>query len=513
MANLPRDCRTIIPKPPVINVMNIGPKHSYGTFDLKLILGRFVTCYNNKFGRLPNRCKIGINIDGVSPFRSSQFSFWTMLIKISKLKVSGVFPVSVAYGRGKPPTLQWLLDGLKQIKQLCSEGLYNTTFTLTNICADLPAKNYFLGTTSFHSLNSPCEKCTATGTTVDKHTVIKCSARPFPARTDADFRGRVATNLHTDQEPSPVTTFDTLDMVKDIVIDPMHCVYLGVCKNILKALSNGRGSMRKLSNESLAIINARMRKFSESVPRGTFDRALRPFCDHEKYKGSEYRIFLLYAVIYVFHPLDPDLYCHLLHLSIAIRILDDPTLVTVYGEYAHNLLKTFLTQCSQLYQDGILTINFHNLSHLYADVKRHGTLSEISAFAYESFNICYGKYLRSRKYPVVEFHNRYMDMVNTNLFMFEKRNAKQNYYLVHDNLESLYCKLTNTIYTKCEAYFMVDGMDSRIVHIKQFPKLYSRWVSPEEEKILFQNNNRECISVDDGDKFVAIPLCHSTAGE
>ena len=194
--------------------MNIGPEHSYGTFDLLSILGRFVTCYNNRFGRLPNRCKIGINIDGVSPFRSSQFCFWTMLIKISKLKVSGVFPVAVAYGRGKPPTLQWLVDGLKQIKQLCSEGLLNTSFTLSHICADLPAKNYFLGTKSFHSLNSPCEKCTAKGTTVEKHTVIKVSARPFPARTDADYRGRVATNLHTDQEPSPVTTFQTLDMVQ-----------------------------------------------------------------------------------------------------------------------------------------------------------------------------------------------------------------------------------------------------------------------------------------------------------
>lgn len=293
----------------------------------------------------------------------------------------------------------------------------------------------------------------------------------------------------------------------------MHCVYLGVCKNILKALSNGRGSMRKLSMESVTVINERMKTFSRSVPRGTFDRALRPFQDHEKYKASEYRIFLLYAVIYVFHPLDPHLYCHLLHLSIAIRILDDKTLVTLHGEYAHQLLKVFVKQCSQLYQDGILTINFHNLTHLYADVKRHGTLSEISAFAYESFNICYAKYLRSRRYPVVEFHNRYMDMVNTNLFMFEKRNGKQNFYLVHPNLESLYCKLDNLIYTKCEPYFSVDNMDSRVVHIKQFPKVYCRWVSPEEEEFLFQNNNRECISIDDGDKFVAIPLCHSTAGE
>ena len=49
---------------------------------------------------------------------------------------------------------------------------------------------------------------------MEKHTVIKVSARPFPARTDADYRGRVATNLHTDQEPSPVTTFQTLDMVQ-----------------------------------------------------------------------------------------------------------------------------------------------------------------------------------------------------------------------------------------------------------------------------------------------------------
>ena len=493
----------------MLNVMNIGREHSYGTFNLRYILGKFITGYKQKFGMFPNMCKIGINIDGVSPFRSSQFCFWTMLIKISKLKVSGVFPVSIAYGRGKPPTLEWLTDGLQQIQNLCSEGFLNTSFQISHICADLPAKNYILCTTSFHTLLSPCEKCLATGTRVDNKTIIKFRARPFPARTDADFRGLTANNLHTEDGPSPLTIFQELDMVQDVVIDPMHMLFLGVTKTIMKALASGRGSIRKLSNPALTVINQRMKKFSESVPRGTFERPLRPFIDHERYKASELRCFILYAVIYVFRTLDQNLYCHLLHLALGIRILDDETLLTSHGDYAHKLLVYFLKQCSELYGDGILTINFHNLSHIYQDVKRHGKLSDISAFPYESFNICYGKFLRARKYPVVEFHNRYMDMVHTNLFMFERKFVKQTFYLVDSKLESLYCTVSKRIYTVCEPYFCVEGIDSRLFHIKQFPKDNSRVVSDEEEEFLLQNNNRECISIDDGDKYVAIPLCHS----
>lgn len=428
-----------------------------------------------------------------------------------QLKCAGVIPVCIAYGRGKPPTLDWLHDGLAEIKTIISDGVQGVTFQLANISSDLLAKNYFLHTKSFHTLEAPCEKCTAQGIRIDNRTVITYTPRSSPARTDADFRAMRATNQWVENGPSPLTTFDNFDLVRDVVIDPMHCVYLGCTKTLMKAWLGGRGHMEKLTDNAKAAIERRLAKFNESVKINTFERRLRAFTDVKDYKASELRTLIMYAAIYVFTELDLNLYYHLMKLTIALRILDDRSLLQDHGQYAHNLLHNFVKQSSELYGESILTINFHNLLHLYEDVKRHGTLSDFSAYQYESFNICYGKYLRARKFPVVEFSNRYLDMVHVNLFMYDKPAVKQTWYLVGPGLENLYCSLSKRCYTECQAYFISpEGMDSRVLHIKQFPKVNSNEVSFEQEQIFFQNYHRECLSVDDGDTYVAIPILHNT---
>ena len=152
-------------------------------------------------------------------------------------------------------------------------------------------------------------------------------------------------------------------------------------------------------------------------------------------------------------PLDSNLFQHLMNLCIALRILDDPLMVEEYSDYAHRLLKTFVHQCGQLYGNSILSINFHNLLHLVEDVKRHGTLSEFSAFKFESFNGFFTKYLRARKYPVVEFTYRYLDMVYVNQFMYEKRYVHQKWFLVGPGLENLYNITTKTCFSSCLGFF------------------------------------------------------------
>ena len=443
-------------------------------------------------------------------FRSSKYGFWTCLIRCLELKCAGVIPVCISYGRGKPPVLDWLIDGLGEIKTILSDGVEGVTFKLVNISSDILAKNYFLHTKSFHTILAPCDKCTAQGIRIDRRTVIPYSARSSPARTDEDFRAMRSTNQWVENGPSPLTTFDNFDLVRDVVIDPMHCIYLGCTKTLMKAWVHGRGQMVKLSNDAKDVIERRLAKFNESVKRNTFERRLRAFTDFERYKASELRTLLLYASIYVFKQLDLNLYYHLMNLTIACRILDDKSLLQDHGPYAHKLLQTFVKQCSEIYGPSILTITFHYLTHLYEDVKRHGTLSAFSAFHYESFNISYSKYLRSRKFPVVEFSNRYLDMVSVNQFMFERPVVKQTWYLVGPGLDNLYCSLSKRCYTECQPYFVSpEGMDSRVFHIKQFPKDNSYLVSDEHEQIFFQNNNRECLSVDDGDTYVAIPILHN----
>ena len=444
-------------------------------------------------------------------FRSSKYGFWTCLIRCLELKCGGVLPVCLAYGRGKPTTLAWLIDGLAAIKTILSDGCQGVQFKLVNLCSDILAKEYVLHIKSFHTLDAPCDKCTARGIRIENRTIIPYTARSWPARTDDDFRAMRSTNQWVENGPSPLTTFDNFDLVRDVVIDPMHCIYLGVTKTIMKAWVNGRGRMVKLSDGAIAVIERRLATFYQSVKRNTFERRYRAFRDVKEYKASEFRTLLLYAAIYVFKELDENLYFHLMNLTIACRIFEDKSLLQVHGPYADKLLHTFVDQSAQLYGRSILTINFHYLLHLYGDVTKHGTLSSFSAFACESFNISYGKYIRARKFPVVEFRNRYLDMVHVNQFMYDKPVANQTWYLVGPGLENLYCSVSKRCYTDCQPYFVSpQRMDSRVFHIKEFTKDNFYDVSHEQEQFFFLNNTRECLSVDDGDTFVAIPMLHTS---
>ena len=58
---------------------------------------------------------------------------------------------------------------------------------------------------------------------------------------------------------------------------------------------------------------------------------------------------------------------------------------------AHELLRFFISDAKQLYGNGFLVHNVHNLNHLANDVKLFGPLDAYSAFAFEN---CLGKIKR-----------------------------------------------------------------------------------------------------------------------
>ena len=124
------------------NVKNLGPEHHFATFDVKDIVQRYINGYRQKYGHWPRNILFSINIDGVSPFKSSAYGFWTLLVRFHGLKTAAVLPVAVVYGRGKPGTKLWMSDGLEALKQLVNNGLGNLSFQLGHICAGTETFEY-----------------------------------------------------------------------------------------------------------------------------------------------------------------------------------------------------------------------------------------------------------------------------------------------------------------------------------------------------------------------------------
>ena len=118
------------------------------------------------------------------------------------------------------------------------------------------------------------------------------------------------------------------------------------------------------------------------------------------FKGDDFRIFLLYAALFVLQDIPPDRFNNFMCLHQGISHLENQTYIAKYTEYAHKLLHSFLTHSEFMYGASILKYNFHGILHYAEDAVRHGPLG---AFCFESFNAKFCRFIKSRTYPLTEF--------------------------------------------------------------------------------------------------------------
>jgi len=122
-------------------------------------------------------------------------------------------------------------------------------------------------------------------------------------------------------------------------------------------------------------------------PPDTFNRLPRSLNLIHFYKASEYYNWLLYYSIPTLKNYLPTRYFQhwfLLVMSIFILLKRDIKLLDI--EDAENMLKMFVKQIPDLYNDRQLTCNVHQLLHLGISVKRWGPLWATSAFPFENYN-------------------------------------------------------------------------------------------------------------------------------
>ena len=87
-----------------------------------------------------------------------------------------MFPVSLTFGRGKPYNLQWLTNGIANLKDLLSNGILRSSISLKTVVADLPAKAYIKKTLQYNSLDG-CDRCKKKGVHANNKTTF---APPAP---------------------------------------------------------------------------------------------------------------------------------------------------------------------------------------------------------------------------------------------------------------------------------------------------------------------------------------------
>ena len=271
------------------------------------------------------------------------------------------------------------------------------------IC-DAPARA-FIKQIKGHTAYYSCERCTQKGVWEQKVTLPIVDA---PLRTDASFDEMRDIEHHHQTGETPLRGI-SVGLVSQVVLDPMHLVYLGVMRKLLNLWMKGPIGLCRMGATSVSTFSDLLVSFQGFIPR-EFSRKCRSVREVDRWKATEFRQFLLYSGIVVLKDnLSKEKYNHFLLLFVAIFCMSSPSLHLEYLEFSKHLLVTFVSNFSKHYGQNMLVYNVHNLVHLGDDVERHGVLDSFSAFAFENYLGSLKKMLRKPQNPLAQVIRRFSE--------------------------------------------------------------------------------------------------------
>lgn len=132
------------------------------------------------------------------------------------------------------------------------------------------------------------------------------------------------------------------------------------------------------------------------------------------WKGSEYRVFLLHLGPVILKDfLSSEVYEHFLHLSTAVTILS----CKYYSQYldiAQTLLNYYIEQFIDIYGIDSISSNVHNICHVVDDVRKFGSLPEISSYPFENHLGHIKALVRSGNLPLSQISRRILELSTLN---------------------------------------------------------------------------------------------------
>lgn len=200
-----------------------------------------------------------------------------------------------------------------------------------SVVCDGPAKadvKYMKHPTGFFA----CDKCEQKGKKINRRMTFLETNEIL--RDDQSFRRRDNEEHH--KGDSIIEAIQDLDMVDDFPLDPLHVIYLGVMKRLLRIwISGDEGSV-------LEEISELLKSIGQAQPK-EFQRKCRELSYIGYFKGHEFRTFLLYSgPVVLKHKISIEKYNHFLLLHTAITILNREDMCQSLNRLAECLLRDFI---------------------------------------------------------------------------------------------------------------------------------------------------------------------------
>lgn len=371
----------------------------------------------------PYNLAFSLNIDWFQPYKLTQSSVGVVYLTILNLPrsvrnnrqyvlLAGVIPGPHEPKRDINSFLEPLVEELKllwsgqhmNIGSLHEQQLVRCA--LICVACDLPAGKKVAGFLG-HTANLGCSKCLKVFPGgVGNKDYSGFDRAMWPPRTNSNHRSATMRTKHCPNKTqrqkleselgcrySLLLELEYFDPVRMVVIDPMHNIFLGSAKYVMKRLWIDKGilSQAQLLEMQQFVDNVHVPPDIGRIPR-KLETAFSGFT------AAQFKNWVnLYSIPALFGEIEG---CHLecwRHLVLASRLLCKLSITNTDIIVADLLLLQFCKKIEQLFGCTAITPNMHLHGHMKTVVDDFGPLHGFWLFAYERYNGVLGNYPNNNK--------------------------------------------------------------------------------------------------------------------
>ena len=368
-----------------------------------------------------NYCLL-LNCDWYQPFEHSTYSLGIIYYVIQNLPRSERFKsynisiIGIIPGPKEPSlTIQTYLEPLVNDLQRLWRGvqlsingsIITVRAALTCISCDIPALRKVAGFVG-HNATRGCTRClkefscTSFGEKLNyggfnmdewegrNHALHYWYALKHKAATTVEMRKDIEKN--TGVRYSPLVNLPYYDAVRFPIIDPMHMLFLGIAKYMLKMWL----SLNIITDSSMGIIQNRIDNFVTPASLGRIPYKIAS--GFSNFSADQWKNWTLYYSLFGLKGLLPYQHYNCWHLFVKIcNILCTTCITSDEIDRAQKLILEFCKMYEVLYGSKYTTMNLHLLCHITECIKDHGPIYSFWLFPLERMNGVLGSYHTNNK--------------------------------------------------------------------------------------------------------------------
>lgn len=330
------------------------------------------------------------SFDGCPIGKSSKGTIWLIFATINELppemRASNMILIGVYVAEEEPEMNSLLKPFVNEANKLSKDGLewknaeneiIVSKFIPCQCCADAIARARALNILQFNGKMgcNLCKHCTEklegvkqrkytmSDEVPEKRTHEETIEEMKKAAKECGPGKKNPKHINGVKGPTFLMYLNFFNLISNVIVDPMHCIFLGVIRQYMDILITSVGEEFYIgSRKILEKINKRINNIH---PPSCIQRPPRSLFHRFKYKAKEWLIFLMYYSLPCLKGIIPEKYInHLSMLVRAVNILTSDSISPDSLDEAEKLLLDFVVLFQEYFGKKHMSFNIHSLLHV-----------------------------------------------------------------------------------------------------------------------------------------------------